>query len=261
MKSVEFPTRKMYIKSSTRPSERALGGAWYTDSEMDEEFIRGVCRVIVDFVWRRSFYHSSGRDGISASERGKGKKAPKNGIIANTKKTFEQTKAEGALSLSGPVHAAIGESVTGKVDIQAHAPIEDDNAHRLKRYENMLPMPPGYLGYPTLTDITSYIDSHPVTNVTLTEQEIEQLMEILVFDDVVEKVELGSAGKRAGYEETAFKATRRGLRQVILGEGYVGQQNGFTGAPCGGCPVFELCEVGGPVNPGGCEYFRDWLMQ
>ncbi len=33
MKSVEHPTRKMYIKSSLRPSDRATGGPWYTDGE------------------------------------------------------------------------------------------------------------------------------------------------------------------------------------------------------------------------------------
>ena len=258
MKSVEYPLRKMYIKASTRPSERTTGGSWYTDSEMDEEFIRGVCRVIVDFVWRGSFYHSSGKDG-SSSEKEKRKKAPKKGTISSMKKTIDHAKAERALALSGPVAAAAGGSVTGKLDFQNQALPEDDFSHRRKRYENMLPMPPGYLGYPTLTDITSYIDSHPVTNVTLAEQEIEQLMEILCFDDVVEKVDLGGPGGGIGYEETAFKATRRGLRQIILGEGEGTDGNGFTSAPCGRCPVFEICEVGGPVNPGGCEYFRDWL--
>src|SRR5271168_1006638 len=35
MKSVEHPARKMYIKSSVRPSDRATGGPWYTDGELD----------------------------------------------------------------------------------------------------------------------------------------------------------------------------------------------------------------------------------
>ena len=30
-------------------------------------------------------------------------------------------------------------------------------------------------------------------------------------------------------------------------------------APCGRCPVFDLCEEGGPVAPSNCEYFNDWL--
>jgi len=35
--------------------------------------------------------------------------------------------------------------------------------------------------------------------------------------------------------------------------------NGLTEVPCGRCPVFELCEEGGPVSPANCVYFDQWL--
>ncbi|KAJ3920217.1 RNA polymerase Rpc34 [Lentinula edodes] len=34
---------------------------------------------------------------------------------------------------------------------------------------------------------------------------------------------------------------------------------GWSQAPCGGCPSFEFCKSGGPVNPGECVYYGDWL--
>jgi DNA-directed RNA polymerase III subunit RPC6 len=35
---------------------------------------------------------------------------------------------------------------------------------------------------------------------------------------------------------------------------------GQVQAPCGQCPVFAFCEEGGPVDPVGCKYYGDWLM-
>ncbi|KAJ3557046.1 hypothetical protein NM688_g1683 [Phlebia brevispora] len=34
---------------------------------------------------------------------------------------------------------------------------------------------------------------------------------------------------------------------------------GLAQAPCGRCPVFDFCKEGGPVNPGECHYYGDWL--
>lgn len=59
IKSVEHPTRKMYIKSTIRPSERATGGVFYTDGELDEELVDVLKRVLVKHIMDRSFYRSS----------------------------------------------------------------------------------------------------------------------------------------------------------------------------------------------------------
>lgn len=220
MKSVEHPTRKMYIKASMRPSERATGGSWYTDSELDEEFVAALCKVLFDMIWKRSFYRSSSHH--SATRQ--------------AKKVVSRQRA--------PSDAQIRQ----ELEIE-----EDDESARLRRFNSMLPMPPHYQGYPTLTDLTAFIDGHPITQVTLPESDIQQLMEILVFDDMVEPVPvLGSE------DNVAYRATRRGLREVIVGRASAG--NGFTTVPCGACPVFDLCEEGGPVCPSGCVYFRDWLV-
>ena len=38
-----------------------------------------------------------------------------------------------------------------------------------------------------------------------------------------------------------------------------GPGNGLSEVPCGRCPVFNLCEVGGPVSAENCVYFEEWL--
>ncbi|KAI9721394.1 MAG: 34-kDa subunit of RNA polymerase III (C) [Chrysothrix sp. TS-e1954] len=40
--------------------------------------------------------------------------------------------------------------------------------------------------------------------------------------------------------------------------GYAGV-NAFSEVPCGRCPVFNLCQEGGPVNPKECGYLGEWL--
>ena len=76
------------------------------------------------------------------------------------------------------------------------------------------------------------------------EAEMLQLLDILVWDAKVETVP-----RTKGY---------RAIRRVPHVDD-VEFENGFTEAPCGRCPVFEICEEGGPVNATTCEYFEDWL--
>ena len=110
----------------------------------------------------------------------------------------------------------------------------------------MLPMPAGYQGYPTLNELTLYVENGQYVSQTLTSNDIQQLLDILIFDDRIEKVFAGADG-------VSYQALRKSLKDpdesaTVLSE-----------APCGRCPVFDLCEEGGPVAPSNCEYFNDWL--
>ncbi|RDW87565.1 DNA-directed RNA polymerase III subunit Rpc34-like protein [Coleophoma crateriformis] len=224
MKTVEHPNRKMYIKSSIRPSDRATGGSWYTDGEMDEEFISMLMDVLYNYISAKSFYRSSS-SGV--------RKEPK-----KTKRvSAEEAKALRDKSLSKP-------------------PAEPESFSAARReYNRLLPMPPGYQNYPTLSQLTLFIENSPVTSVTLPANEIQQLLDILMFDNRIEQV-------IAGPEGVAYKAVRKSLKEMEMemrGEAGAGGSNGLTEAPCGRCPVFDLCEEGGPVGPSNCEYFEEWL--
>lgn len=109
------------------------------------------------------------------------------------------------------------------------------------RSREILPFPPGYTGYPTIPEITKAINASGLTTgVVMKEAEMRQLMDVLCWDGRLENI-----GNGKGY-----KSIRH------LGEEY---ENGLTEAPCGRCPVFDICEEGGPVNARTCEYFQDWL--
>lgn len=126
---------------------------------------------------------------------------------------------------------------------------EDLRSHELKEFEKnknstILPMPPGYIGYPTVPEITRALNESGISGVEMKAAEMQQLLETLCWDGRLMKVMDGKG----------YKAAQR--PRSDHGEG---DRNGLTEAPCGRCPVFDLCEEGGPVNARSCTYFQEWL--
>ena len=219
MKSVEHPARKMYIKVGARLSERATGGPWFTDGVLDEEFINQTMGVLLEYIRRKTFYRSSS---VPAHKR------PKKIV---KKLTAEEAKAARSSAL-GP-----------RIKMED---VEEEKYTRQNPMERYLPMPVGYAGYPSLDEVTRYIETNTFTTVTLTASEVQQLLDVLIFDDKIEKFILG--------EGFVYKALRKNVDSAmdIIADPLIE-------APCGRCPVFDLCEEGGPVGPSNCEYYNDWL--
>ena len=104
-----------------------------------------------------------------------------------------------------------------------------------------VPYPVSYTGYPSLSQITQWVKQSDLTEVNLGEQDIRSLLDVLVYDGKIERV-LGGSAYRS-----------------IKGAKESDSINGLTEAPCGRCPVFALCEEGGPVNASNCVYWKEWL--
>ena len=47
---VEYPTRKIYMLSHLEPSSAITGGPWYTDNELDTEFIKQLMDACLGFI-------------------------------------------------------------------------------------------------------------------------------------------------------------------------------------------------------------------
>lgn len=218
MKSVEHPMRKLYIKSSIRPSDRSTGGSWYTDSELDEAFIDQLMDVLYKHIKSRSFYRSS-----SGAQRKPNKRV---------KMSAEDVKSE---------------RDKGLAKVKKEEQDDDEYVHKKRKYDSLWPMPAGYHGYPTLNELTAFIENSKITSTTLSATDIQQLLDILCYDDRIERIIAGPDG-------VAYRAVRKTLKEEEEEPG-----NGLTEAPCGRCPVFDLCAEGGPVGPSNCEYFVEWL--
>src|SRR5256885_9069858 len=59
IKNVKYPTRKIYMLASLTPSEDITGGPWFTDSELDNEFISALLDAIEQFITSKSFYRNT----------------------------------------------------------------------------------------------------------------------------------------------------------------------------------------------------------
>ncbi|CAO3572523.1 unnamed protein product [Mortierella alpina] len=55
VKSVKHPTRKLYMLMELTPSIEVTGGPWFTDQELDEEFIETLTKECFRFVEAKSF--------------------------------------------------------------------------------------------------------------------------------------------------------------------------------------------------------------
>lgn len=52
---VKYPTRKIYMLYNYLPSEEVTGGPWYTDSELDTEFIENIMTVVWRFISQKTY--------------------------------------------------------------------------------------------------------------------------------------------------------------------------------------------------------------
>lgn len=55
VKSVKYPTRKIYMLFGLTPSTELSGGPWYTDNELDTGFINELSMAILNFIRSKSF--------------------------------------------------------------------------------------------------------------------------------------------------------------------------------------------------------------
>jgi DNA-directed RNA polymerase III subunit RPC6 len=218
MKSVEHPSRKMWIKASLQPSDRATGGPWYTDGELDEEFIAVIMTFLRQAITQQTFYASK----ISSVKK------PKK-VHSNRKMTPEEAKAARSSAL-GPVE---------------DSGVPDARDEKRRRFASFLPMPATYTGYPNVDDLTLALLDSGITSMVLTATDIQQLLDIMIYDGTITRV---IAGDGVGYKTQ---------RSSLLDPDDLGSV--LSEAPCGRCPVFDLCEEGGPVGPSNCEYFNEWL--
>ncbi|KDQ50981.1 hypothetical protein JAAARDRAFT_41609 [Jaapia argillacea MUCL 33604] len=66
VKSVKHPTRKIYMLAHLEPSVEITGGPWYSDNELDTEFIKLLCGACLAFIREKSFPKSQSHSSSSS---------------------------------------------------------------------------------------------------------------------------------------------------------------------------------------------------
>lgn len=95
--------------------------------------------------------------------------------------------------------------------------------------------------YPTAASLRNDVMATGVIkDKEIQESDMEQLLEMMVLEGRLEKI-----------SGTNYRLAMRATDNESL--------NGFVDAPCGTCPVFELCGDSGEISARTCVYFGEWL--
>lgn len=217
--NVKFPQRKYYILSHLDPVEEVTGGTFH-DPDNGE-----LDTTLIE-------------------------------ILSSQILAFVQSKSWDKHSITVPVVSSgdYGEDLPHKQsslsNVRKQTTKQDAQPHQ-QRKTIFTPKEPTYEEYPTLEDIGVAIQDSGILkdSVQLSKSDIQLLVDSLLFDNRLERMSAES-----------YRVVRTALihkdNRIYAGQW---QGNGFTEAPCSRCPVFNLCEEGGPVSASNCEYYARWL--
>lgn len=241
VKSIKNPAQKIYMLHHLSPNEDVTGGPWFSDGELDVELIAVTADAIIHFIaqnsWKTVFI----------------KREPTPDDPLHTDTTNKKRKRNSTTT-----------------DIEGPHPKQQRRNHHTAGYETQISYPANWRNYPTLSSIHHFITSAGFLkdSSALTTADLQNLLDVLVFDERIEKMPNSNGGYRTCKGVYGATEAMKNIMQGKMAADAVEEQQegagaggsgGLSQAPCGKCPVFNLCEDGGPVNANNCEYFYTWL--
>ncbi|KAL1305680.1 hypothetical protein AAFC00_007273 [Neodothiora populina] len=233
VKSIKNPTQRIYMLSHLSPNEDVTGGPWFSEGELDIELIAVTADAVVHFIEKNSW---------------------------KTVNIKREHRSPSPISIDDPpVGSKRRRHDAG--DIEGIHPKSQSRAAFTSLEPTQISYPAGYRNYPTVHAIKHFIEQSGFLKnaAELTIADLQTLLDVLVFDERIEKIGGGYRTVRGVFGATEAMKNMMVGRAVTdaVEEGDIG--NGLSQAPCGQCPVFNLCQEGGPVNARNCEYFATWL--
>ena len=233
--NMKNPNQKTYILCHLDPGDGVRGGPWHSDTEYDMELIGVTADAVIRFIESKSWakVYIKRERSVSPMDLPESRTGVPN-------KRQKRSEAEG--------------------DIEGVHSKSKRRQSQHSRVETQVPYPASYQHYPTTDSILHFIKESGFikTSVVLDVPYLQQLLDILTLDERIEKIGNGFRTVRG------VSGASEAMKNMIFGKptGGLGEEtdgNGFTQSPCGRCPVFDLCEDGGPINARNCDYFQGWL--
>jgi DNA-directed RNA polymerase III subunit RPC6 len=247
IKSIKAPAQRTYMLAHLQPTEDVTGNSFFDGGDLDESFRDELMNLIVFWVRTQSW-----------AEAPKKKKRPAKAIADSvpddailieddntTKKRKRDTNDDDILTTT--LRPSTFRSTATSIP-------QGDTYYPQQIYLS------GTHTYPTATAIHSFLTSSDAIKATkaasLTVPEIQNCIDVLCWDDKLERI-ANSDGVEWGHR-TVRGVTFKPPGAVDL-EDYGAGNTALTDAPCGRCPVFDVCSEDGPINSGECVYFDQWL--
>lgn len=100
-------------------------------------------------------------------------------------------------------------------------------------------------------EVWKYICELGISKVELSMEDIETILNTLIYDGKVEMTIIAAKEGTVGSVDGHMKLYRA-VSPII-------PPTGLVRSPCGLCPVFDDCHEGGEISPSNCIYMTEWL--
>ncbi|KAM9315773.1 DNA-directed RNA polymerase III subunit RPC6 isoform 1-T1 [Gastrophryne carolinensis] len=124
-------------------------------------------------------------------------------------------------------------------------------AAELARDSKQNPMIQRNSSFASSHEVWKYICELGISKVELSMEDIETILNTLIYDGKVEMTIIAAKEGTVGSVDGQMKLYR-GVNPII-------QPAGLVRTPCGLCPVFDDCHEGGDISPSNCVYMSEWL--
>ena len=208
--SVRGSAKKVFMLAEAVAGKDVTGGGWFSDGELDYELVEVAARVVVNFVRANSWaigprlpkLVKSEKDGRSSGKR-KREDGDEGGGSAAKKTLVNGVKVEGE-----DQSQAVAGAQEERIDFDEEAILElRKRAATDGRGHILIPFPTAHEDYPTVESVHDNLLASGIIQKDISAQDIEDLLERLVFDGLLEKMPLKRKKPRAATEEKDLEQT------------------------------------------------------
>jgi len=172
--------------------------------------------------------------------------------VASKKKVYMLSSCEPDLSVSGGPWYSDKEFESEFVEIL----IEQSHHYLLNKKEQQEkksafdPVLSRNASFATSREVSDYIQNLGISKVQLTPENMESILNTLVYEGKAERSVLSGAAID-GSNMNIYKA----LNPILEPK----HGSAFVRIPCGICPVIDECHPNSHINPQSCVYMKEWL--
>ena len=256
VKNIKSHAQKTFMLYHLAPSDEVTGGSFHDGGDLDETFVNAMSETIIFHVEQMGW----------AQAKRKRIKREREHTPIMIPDDDEQATAGAQAPRAHKRRKREPVPTTPSKDIEDLAPPRKHRSHKhtsdpeTDAGPTQLSYPPDR-EYPNATSIYNWIVSTGILRgikaESLTVDEIQTLINVLVWDEKLEEVNGGYRTVRG----VRFKPPGHGREDDEAVPVEVQRGNALTEMPCGRCPAIDLCGTGGLVNASNCVYFEQWLDQ
>ncbi|CEQ41282.1 SPOSA6832_02985 [Sporobolomyces salmonicolor] len=211
VKSVKNPTRKIYMIAGLQPSVELTGGPWFTDNELDTELVDQLKKCAYKYLhdhvrWLPRYLFTAGIDNLSFLCPALSRYTPHSPASLSTRPRQPLVLLSVILVAACHIRQSVPKSSTF-VDPSSHP--SDDSKPATVKYRPIYPVTTTpYL--PTVKQVLDFITGLEVAAVELLPEHVAALLDLMVYDGIVEKVFVGKPGAREEAKTNGKEKSQKG---------------------------------------------------